>query len=501
MKRIIFRSVLVMLLCLLIPFAAAAAQEEAQEFSNTGIIASSEGFAAHGYLFDGRRAEGMVTGENANLVLHHDAGIGSLYLTFQTTYAQYRVEDVESGKSHTVTDGYIHGFVDLTALFGTSPKTVKVTFESGPAPLFELRVFGEGQVPAEIQKWEVPKEDKTDLMLFAAHSDDDQLYFAGLLPYYAVERGYQVQVVYLTDHYNTYPYRVQELLDGLWAVGIRSYPVLGGFTDFYLGLTVEDAFERFAKEGYDREAMVGFVVEQLRRFKPLVVVGHDFEGESGHIQHKAYAQMVAEAVAVSGDASAYPELTEQYGTWDVPKTYMHLYKENAIVMDWDQPMEAFDGKTPYEVSRYLGFACHGSQHATWLSYYTSDKAAGITRHSPCEYGLYRTTVGEDVQKNDMFENLVSHAEQDRLAEEEAKRLAEEEAARKEAEAEALRQQQEQEQAEEEEKVVEDARHQRAEATKRAQQEKRTKGIVLCICAIVVLLAAIGAVLFFGRGWE
>ena len=39
-----------------------------------------------------------------------------------------------------------------------------------------------------------------------------------------------------------------------------------------------------------------------------------------------------------------------------------------------------------------------------------DKATDIKQYSPCWYGLYRSTVGEDVQKQDLFENLTSYEE-------------------------------------------------------------------------------------------
>lgn len=286
----------------------------------------------------------------------------------------------------------------MVSLFGTAPKQVQLRFEDGQASLFEMRVFTPGKVPDSVQIWSEPEAGKTDLVLFATHSDDDQLFFAGLLPYYGVERGYRVQVVYFTNHWNTYAFRAHEMLDGLWAVGVRSYPIFAPYPDFYNANTLDRAFSILEEAGYDRDAMTGFMVEQLRRLRPQVVVGHDFDGEYGHIQHKVYAQLLADAVAVSGDENAYPQSAETYGAWDVPKTYIHLYEEDPIVMDWDQPMENFDGMTPYEVSRYRGFAAHGSQHEGWMKYFSSDKASGLTVNSPCYYGLYRTTVGPDIGK-------------------------------------------------------------------------------------------------------
>ncbi len=429
---------LLTLLALLSPLPASAEETAAEDISGLNLIVESEGFPSVKSLFDKKRYDGWNTQENASITLTHEGGIGSLYLTFGKTYGTYTVTDNDSGSSFTAGEqGYVHDFLDLQACFGACPKSVTLSFPSGPAALHELQVFSPGQVPDSVQKWQEPVDGQTDLILFATHSDDDQLFFAGLLPYYAVERDYQVQVVYYTNHYNTAPFRVHEVLDGLWAVGIRSYPVLGGFPDFGDTRTLEGALQKLGKYGHTRESLTGFVVEQLRRFKPQVVVGHDFDGEYGHAQHKVFAQMVADAVQVSQDPSVYPETAERYGTWDVPKTYIHLYEENPIVMDWDTPMENFDGMTPYEVAKKLGFPAHVSQQKGWAYYFEGhDTCASISNYSPCKYGLYRSTVGEDAEKNDMFENIISYGEQARLKAEEEARLKAEEEARLKAEEEA-----------------------------------------------------------------
>ena len=94
-----------------------------------------------------------------------------------------------------------------------------------------------------------------------------------------------------------------------------------------------------------------------------------------------------------------------------------------------------------------------------------DTAAQIVYCSPCKYGLYRTTVGDDVQKNDMFENLISHGEQARIEEEarmEAERQQAEEQARIEAEEQARRE------AEEASIAAEEAARQAEEAARQAE---------------------------------
>lgn len=79
-------------------------------------------------------------------------------------------------------------------------------------------------------------------------------------------------------------------------------------------------------------------------------------------------------------------------------------------------MEYFGGKTAYEMS-VAGYMCHTSQHWTWFTEWligTKTKpltsAAQIEYYSPCQYGLYRTTVGDDVFKNDFLEHVLFEAE-------------------------------------------------------------------------------------------
>lgn len=82
----------------------------------------------------------------------------------------------------------------------------------------------------------------------------------------------------------------------------------------------------------------------------------------------------------------------------MPKCYLHLYPENVVDMDWHQPLEAFGGKTSFEVAEDA-FRCHTSQQET--RYSVEDSGAG-----DCSlFGLYRSLVGEDLLKNDFFENL------------------------------------------------------------------------------------------------
>lgn len=410
------RRLLCLLLCLcvlesIVPLAGSCEEEtgEARNISRVSRVTARHGFTELSVLFDHNLVIPLDSPDHSWLTLSYPEGIGSVYLIFHYEYGAYSVTNNDTGQTVEVgQNGFLHDFVDLEKLFGIAPASVTISFDNGAVRLNELFIFTTGQVPDYVQRWELPAEGKTDLLLFSAHGDDEQLFLGGILPYYAGELGYNVQVVYLTNHRNNLSERCHEMLDGLYACGVTLYPVFGPFND-KKSTSLEDAYEYMRSKGVSSEELLGFVVEQLRRFKPMVAVTHDINGEYGHGQHMLFADLLMKACQISRDPLEYPELAEQYGVWDVPKTYLHLYPENEIVLDWDVPLSRFNGMTAYEVTRDLGFPCHKTQYSSYLWYFTQGTCAkDIKKYSPCYYGLYRSTVGPDIQKDDFFENINAH---------------------------------------------------------------------------------------------
>ncbi len=254
--------------------------------------------------------------------------------------------------------------------------------------LAELRIYGAGETPRDIQRWEPPAE-KADLLLVAAHPDDEVLWFGGTLPTYAGERGKTCQVGMLVP---STPHRRLELLDCLWTCGLTRYPVWGKFPDSFSG-TLKAQYTRWSKN-----RVYQLVTEWIRRFRPEVLLTHDFAGEYGHGAHRVCADAVAHCLTLAADKKKYPESFRVYGVWDVPKCYIHLYAENRIEMDWRLPLDAFGGRTSFEMAEEA-FRCHRSQQHT--DYRVLDSG-------PCDcrlFGLYRSLVGPDEAGNDFFEHL------------------------------------------------------------------------------------------------
>ena len=97
-------------------------------------------------------------------------------------------------------------------------------------------------------------------------------------------------------------------------------------------------------------------------------------------------------------------------------------------MDFDQPLDAFDGLTAFQVCQQRGYPCHISQQYGQYVYWlygpgnSITSTTQITHYNPAYYGLYRSTVGEDTGKKDMMENLISYAAQSQIHEAEMARL-------------------------------------------------------------------------------
>ncbi len=379
------------------------------------ITASADSAEITGFSISGGYStltDGNISTYSAvqNITISNAAGASSVYIIFWNCP---REVTVRSGDICVVSDNdFLHQFID----FGESTDSdIQITL-SNTANISEIRVFADGNIPQDVQMWKNPLE-KADLLLISTHADDEQLFFAGILPYFAGEKGLGVQVAYFTDH-NTTPARRHELLSGLWTVGVTAYPVISAFPDEY-SESYSAALKNFEKHGFCEDDVYAFQVELLRRFRPLVVVGHDLDGEYGHGQHILNSTTLTKAVTMAEDESLYTESAQKYGTWATPKLYLHLYSENQITLDWDIPLEKFGGATAFEITQ-KGFSCHKSQYWTWFKNWIFGKNNEITKaseiqtYSPCKFGLYRSTVGADTGINDMFENITTYAEQDRI---------------------------------------------------------------------------------------
>lgn len=334
------------------------------------------------------------------IVITSSEAMYSLYIKWDLVPSQwtltYNDKTVNCG-----TDGFLHEYIEIPE--GTTSMTI--TFASKEA-ICDLHTYSSGTAPAQVQTWKKPC-DKADILVFATHADDEILFLGGVLATYGGGQDLAVQVAYMCEFTSTAKIREHEKLDGLWVSGIKNYPVCGDFPDLY-STTLEAA-----KKQYNYEDLKSFITGTIRRFKPLVVVTQDFNGEYGHGGHMILSNAVADSVDTSKDASVYPETATQYGTWDVPKTYIHLYDQNKITINLRVPLANMGNRTAIEIASEA-YKQHVSQQ--WCWFYVSDDY----EYSCADFGLYRTLVGNDTG-NDMLENITTYEEQERLAREAAEK--------------------------------------------------------------------------------
>ncbi len=409
-------------LCAVLTALLLAAFVGAEDAVYSGADFNVKGFDDPSALNDGNTQTTFATATHGTprVTVTREDNIGGIYVIFDKTPPAWSLSDKE--ESVTVqcgTNGFLHEFVNVPEHFDGGVSELILTFPVGTV-VSEIYVFSEGEIPDWVQLWQPPYE-KADLLLIASHGGDEHVFFAGILPYYAVERQMNVQVAYLVNNTDSHE-RPHEILSGLWKVGIRNYPVFSDIPDISTQAADRTdaknmAIKAYEGAGYTFDHFVEYITGCIRRFKPIVIVSHDSDGENGNGAHVICADAIAESLNCSLNDGKYLDSVEKYGTWMPEKVYLHLYSENKITIDVDKPYESLGGKTPFEVSRE-GFECHKTQLWTWYDWMFGsasspiNKASEIEKHSPCKYGLFHTTVGNDKGGGDFFENTKSHVQKE-----------------------------------------------------------------------------------------
>ncbi len=391
-----------LLLCCLLLMVCGAGRAMAAEATNVtdacAITLGKSNVKGMAKALDGRYGTYTAVAKGGKITIDSQGKpMSGLYLQFFSRTTSTVVEAEVDGAWQTACEAgeYLTQWCPLPE--GTTRARI-VNTDTSRLFLAEMSVWGGGERPAAIPVWE--KADKVDIMLLVAHPDDELLWFGGLLPEYAGERGLKVQVVYAVS---STPNRRLELLDGLWHCGVRAYPEFLNMPDKRANSL------RGIYRTWHKDVVYKRVTEQIRKHQPSVLVTQDFEGEYGHGAHRAMADACASAVHWAAEADQYPESAEAYGTWQVQKLYIHLYPENEIQLDWHKPLSAFNGKDGMTIATEA-LACHKSQVIKgWKM-----EEGGETDNS--RLGLYYTAVGMDIAGNDLMENVDTELLLDETAE-------------------------------------------------------------------------------------
>lgn len=319
--------------------------------------------------------------------------IAGLYVCFGNMPESWEIQTSDDGKDwFTAVPGdtrFLHAYVALPQ--PAQHVRLAVTSEKKTAlRINDLFVLSEGDLPDWVQVWQ-PTEEKADILFLSTHPDDELIFFGGAIPTYAVEQQRKVVVAYFTRSNTT---RSSELLNGLWHMGVRTYPVIGNFKDSY-AKNLKAAYKSAGGKGKVNEWIVGL----YRQYKPEVVVTQDSNGEYGHKQHMMIADAAQNCIALAANEDEFTASTIAYGTWQVKKLYLHLYPENQITFDWTIPLKSMNGATGIELAEEA-YTLHKTQASSGMSVTETG-----TKYDNRVFGLAFTTVGEDVRKDDFLENI------------------------------------------------------------------------------------------------
>ncbi len=388
----------IILLLLVLLFLTGCNKEYKETYKNSNVYINDE-IIKDSRLYDSDYSTKLPVKEKDKIKINNKEEFRYLYIVSEdeNLNGTIKYNDKEKEIEKNV---IIHKFIDL------EENTNEIEIETNEdTTLTEIYVFKENEkLPWWVQKWE-PSYDKVDLLLISGHSDDEHVFFAGLLPTY-IARGYKVQVAYFTRHFNN-SLRYHELLDGLWQIGMTNYPIISEIPDIH-SHDLQKSLNDLKKANVSEDDAIKFQVELIRRTHPEVIVTHATDGEYGHGQHKLSNYILRKAIEVSNDKKAYPDIP--YKTWMPKKVYFHSSKPSDVYLDNDIPLEYYDGKTAFEMSQEA-FKFHQSQHTGWI--YTwiygehgdITKSTQITTYNPNYYELYYSSVGEDKENKDLFENI------------------------------------------------------------------------------------------------
>lgn len=378
------------LLLFLLPFMPTLAEEEPEDLTSqctlTSSLNSNYGFSR---IMDEDAESSLNFGVDGYIqaTWSEEVPVNYLYIEWKAMPESYIVLQYD-GEGELLSEE--QGTCTLlNQVFFVEEGVQSIQLKGDNLNISKFEVCGGDALPHNYHNWEEITE-KLDYMIIAMHPDDDTLFMGGIAPTLS-NKGLRGTIVYLGTRVRQ---RCTEALNGAWKMGVRILPVLAGFPDIPNRIEYSEAFETTFRE----YAITQYLVGIIRQYQPEVVFTHDINGEYGHWQHKRCSSATQKAVERASDPTYDPESAEQYGVWTVKKLYLHLYEENAIHISMSEPLEAYDGRTAWEMA-----AEAFQEHTSQLGGRHACINEGV--YSLEDFGLYYTTVGSDVEKNDFMENI------------------------------------------------------------------------------------------------
>lgn len=381
---------------LLLLVGASALAAEARDITDQCAFRVSEGSAKK--ITDSSVATGWVPeGSDPEMMIRlPESGASCFQISWYKPATDYEIlqyDENQNQLSSTAITSADMGF--LANVYDILPdvRYISVRFHQKSQGINKIRVFGEGELPANVTKWKQPYE-KCDLMVISTHMDDEWLWFGGIIPYYSTVLGMKVQVVYMADCGRL---RHAEALNALARSGVDVYPVFLDLKDERI-----DSLNKTLEHWGGKEALTELMTELIRRFQPEVILTHDWDGEYGHNQHKLTSRCMETVIEAAADPTQCADSYAKYGAWQVKKLYRHLETKCPIEFDWHVSYPELGGRTPLQAATESM-----EENASQLEYY---RVKDHGTYDNAKFGLSYSVVGDDTEHKDLFENISLAAE-------------------------------------------------------------------------------------------
>ena len=330
------------------------------------------------HFYDGDPFTTVTIKVSESVTMTLPSGAQTLFFSFYKADERYAITffDAEGKRLNAARNITSIGYLGIPV----EPNAVTVTIVP------ESRTLTLGEWYAVKDDCEFPFPDtgeQADVLVYLNAPGDELTKLGGVLPLLCGEHGLSAQVIYTTAADG---YKSTQCIDVLRQMGIKRTPIFGKAEPRFI------AYDNaaFAVLRTDREQLTKTLVNQIRSYRPQIVITLDPESDTDHYMEGFIARQVINAVTLAEDENKFRKDTEPF---TVSKLYtLSAYGETVI--SGEQPLYAYD-----EISA-------AALAETLYKTYLEERVYRRKMPDAVRFKLEKSAVGED-SGADLLENLAT----------------------------------------------------------------------------------------------
>lgn len=335
-------------------------------------------YVSHVYDDDPFTTVTLKLGESATMTV--PSGAKELFFAFYKADERYSITffDEEGKRLNAARNITAVGYFDIPV--EDHAKTVTIVPES------RTLTIGEWYPVADGYAYPFPDtSEHADVLVYLNAPGDELTKLGGVLPMLCGEHGLSAQIIYMTAADG---YKSTQCINVLRQMGIKRAPIFGKAEARIIG-NDNAAFSLLRTE---REVLMKTLVNQIRGYRPQIVITHDPATDTDPYMEGFIARQVINAVTLAADETKFRNAAEPY---TVSKLYT-LSDSGETVVSGEQPLYAYD-----EVSA-------AALAETLYKNYLEEQVYRRKMPQEVRFRLEMSAVGED-SGSDLLENLSTDA--------------------------------------------------------------------------------------------